>query len=472
MGWGFGWIAAGLVFLANPLVNVIDILPDAIGWLFMVIGLTRFSYMREDMAAVRHKALILTAVSVLKLLPMAWSLGGASRYPLAAEPTMVLTYTFVFSVLELIYGIPVMTELFRILASAGPLDDTRRAVKKSGALPGRAVRFLILRAVCSILPELVYLRSTEYLGDVIYGVVIDIRDYRKYLVVFFAVIAGVAGFVFLIRCLSFLRCAAKNENYRAALDVLAGARAEEMRCRSILERFVLIFVFFMIGAVFFCHVSVESISFLPDAAGVLFSWIAVLLMKKFIRIPKGFLLGTVPVFLLTLAYDGYSMYHEYYHHDLWTDSLGDYFSRYGTLHAEKSGELFPQLWFLGATVLITVVLIFWFRSLTENIQALDKLSTADGVALYDSMTKGMMRSEEEKYEKQPKTVLLWFSISFGFEIIRNLPVFAFVVTPIMLVGLIVNGIFLVKMYQWLAAKYKVEQYHFRYNAEKDKTTEE
>ena len=98
----FALLCAGLCFLWNPLVNVIDLLPDCVGWLLLAASLTRFSYLREEISDIQKKTWILCLISVCKLLPMYWSVRGANVYPLAAEPTMVLTYAGCFGLAELL----------------------------------------------------------------------------------------------------------------------------------------------------------------------------------------------------------------------------------------------------------------------------------------------------------------------------------------------------------------------------------
>jgi len=47
---GFGCIAAGMLFLFNPNINVIDILPDFIGYILIYHGLFRMSYSTPKLA--------------------------------------------------------------------------------------------------------------------------------------------------------------------------------------------------------------------------------------------------------------------------------------------------------------------------------------------------------------------------------------------------------------------------------------
>ena len=107
--------------------------------------------------------------------------------------TMVLTYAGCFGLAELFLGLPVLRAVVNAFASLGLRYDSPASGRRVGHLRRLTVWFFLIRTANSILPELVYLRSTEYLGNVVYGVVIDIRDYRPYLIIFFATIAGIVG---------------------------------------------------------------------------------------------------------------------------------------------------------------------------------------------------------------------------------------------------------------------------------------
>ena len=41
---GFGLVIAGFTLLFNPVIHVVDLIPDALGFLLIVIGLTKMSF--------------------------------------------------------------------------------------------------------------------------------------------------------------------------------------------------------------------------------------------------------------------------------------------------------------------------------------------------------------------------------------------------------------------------------------------
>lgn len=76
---GIGQILLSAVFLFNPEVSVIDPLPDFIGYLLLVTGLTCLADLNETLATARKLFLILAWVSGAQLLSVLFLFGaGAS----------------------------------------------------------------------------------------------------------------------------------------------------------------------------------------------------------------------------------------------------------------------------------------------------------------------------------------------------------------------------------------------------------
>ena len=90
---GFGLMIAALLFLWNPHVNVIDVLPDCIGWMLAALSMTHLAWAMDDFAALRRRAWILCGITAVKLAPMVFSILGVKKLEFLGEPTMVLTYT-------------------------------------------------------------------------------------------------------------------------------------------------------------------------------------------------------------------------------------------------------------------------------------------------------------------------------------------------------------------------------------------
>ena len=510
---GFGLMIAALLFLWNPHVNVIDVLPDCIGWMLAALSMTHLAWAMDDFAALRRRAWILCGITAVKLAPMVFSILGVKKLEFLGEPTMVLTYTVCFGAFELFLGVGVMRGWIDAIAKFGLLHDSKIAVhgttkepkrlrqqisdeegaktvstERKRSLSRKALRknsrrgrryrdfserlgrltfwFFVWRFVSSFVPELVYLRSTEYLGNVVYGVVIDIRDYRPYLIFFFSLIAGIYGLRWLVRCLGYAKRLGGDPAIQSGFVKLSHERQEQIISRAAMERFSIAFGCMMIGGVFFCHFSFENINILPDCIGLAFLLTAVYLLRNKTVLPKRyFSVGLVGV-IVTVPYAVVRTWHSVVHHGFWTDNLVDYFTRNVPVSAEKQAYTMQlQLIMLGLAVLETALVIWLFARFLRVVRGLDRLSGGDGHTLYDSMSKDMMREEREKYEKQPKKVFVWFCISVGFEVLRALPMFSFTITSIALVRTVVNLIFLWVFSEYLSARKKMIVYHYTYHSD-------
>ena len=514
---GFGLMIAALLFLWNPHVNVIDVLPDCIGWMLAALSMTHLAWAMDDFAALRRRAWILCGITAVKLAPMVFSILGVKKLEFLGEPTMVLTYTVCFGAFELFLGVGVMRGWIDAIAKFGLLHDSKIAVhgttkepkrlrqqisdedgaktvstERKRSLSRKALRknsrryrdfserlgrltfwFFVWRFVSSFVPELVYLRSTEYLGNVVYGVVIDIRDYRPYLIFFFSLIAGIYGLRWLVRCLGYAKRLGADPAIQSGFVKLSHERQEQIVSRAAMERFSIAFGCMMIGGVFFCHFSFENINILPDCIGLAFLLTAVYLLRNKTVLPKRyFSVGLVGV-IVTVPYAVVRTWHSVVHHGFWTDNLVDYFTRNVPVSAEKQAYTMQlQLIMLGLAVLETALVIWLFARFLRVVRGLDRLSGGDGHTLYDSMSKDMMREEREKYEKQPKKVFVWFCISVGFEVLRALPMFSFTITSIALVRTVVNLIFLWVFSEYLSARKKMIVYHYTYHSDHDEAQKE
>ena len=517
---GFGLMIAALLFLWNPHVNVIDVLPDCIGWMLAALSMTHFAWAMDDFAALRRRAWILCGITAVKLAPMVFSILGVKKLEFLGEPTMVLTYTVCFGAFELFLGVGVMRGWIDAIAKFGLLHDSKIAVhgttkepkrlrqqisdedgaktvstERKRSLSRKALRknsrrgrryrdfserlgrltfwFFVWRFVSSFVPELVYLRSTEYLGNVVYGVVIDIRDYRPYLIFFFSLIAGIYGLRWLVRCLGYAKRLGGDPAIQSGFVKLSHERQEQIVSRAAMERFSIAFGCMMIGGVFFCHFSFENINILPDCIGLAFLLTAVYLLRNKTVLPKRyFSVGLVGV-IVTVPYAVVRTWHSVVHHGFWTDNLVDYFTRNVPVSAEKQAYTMQlQLMMLGLAVLETALVIWLFARFLRVVRGLDRLSGGDGHTLYDSMSKDMMREEREKYEKQPKKVFVWLCISVGFEVLRAFPMFSFTITSIALVRTVVNLIFLWVFSEYLSARKKMIVYHYTYHSDHDEAQKE
>ncbi len=200
---GFGLIAAGFVFLFNPMYNIIDVLPDFIGALLIYWGTAKIAVLNEDIRSARTKTLYFSLVEAAKLLSII--------FLSSADGTRYLLLGVVFGIIECICFIPAMIDLFEGIEHMGMKYDSssvnRTYVKKSGkraeikeysALAKKTIlAFFVFRIVFAVLPEITELRMNEYSG-VVSSIMIDYTTFKPMLY-FFATILVLAFSVYYLK---------------------------------------------------------------------------------------------------------------------------------------------------------------------------------------------------------------------------------------------------------------------------------
>ena len=96
------WI--GALFLVNPLINTVDILPDTAGYILMALSLGRIATLHEGMKKAMRNFIFLAVISAAQLL-------SALGTPFLSDSYLLLM-TFVFAVLQGIAFFPAITGLF------------------------------------------------------------------------------------------------------------------------------------------------------------------------------------------------------------------------------------------------------------------------------------------------------------------------------------------------------------------------
>ena len=78
---GLSYITAGAVFLFDPYVSVIDLLPDALGYLFILLGLYRMADLDDRLAEAMKSARNLALVGLARVVAMCSFSWRCSRWP-------------------------------------------------------------------------------------------------------------------------------------------------------------------------------------------------------------------------------------------------------------------------------------------------------------------------------------------------------------------------------------------------------
>lgn len=182
---GFGWMMAAAVFLFNPDVAGIDVLPDLLGYILLCIGLSQIALLNESLASALNGFKKMLIVSSCKLVALAVMFGVVGNVN-ANRPYFLLTFTFVFAVLDLIFLVPAWLNFFHgLLYLGGRYGGSAICRKKPTTTENIGEKllrltlvFVVVKAVLGTLPEFAALTIGEYTGSFVMYLYEYIRDLR------------------------------------------------------------------------------------------------------------------------------------------------------------------------------------------------------------------------------------------------------------------------------------------------------
>ena len=305
------WIAAA-IFLFEPNINLVDIFPDVLGYVLLCNAISRIASLNDsvDDALGKFKKMIL--VSALKPLSIMLIYGVFAEHE---RPTSVLLFTFCFSLAELLLLIPAYNTLFNGLLSLASRRGVGDDFGKKGfvALGERAQRFttvfVVVKVLCSTLPELTVLCNDIYTESIIMYLYNFINHFR----VIGVMVSLVFGMIWLVRNCKFIRSLVKND---ALMSSLTESFSEVVRIREglFIQKNLSAGVFvFVIAAVLCVDLHVPDFNYIPDVlAAAMLALGAFLFRKYLIRYKKTVILSAVYfIFSAVASYIRVSYLEEY-----------------------------------------------------------------------------------------------------------------------------------------------------------------
>ena len=141
-----GLIFAGLVFFAIPNFNLLDVVPDFIGTILIMGGLSKIRTFDGNFNEASRRAKYLTWISILRLLLCVWANGGHRDY--------VMPFTFIICVLEVIFMISLFRNLYLGLDYTLMRSDCERHLKNSSEAFTMAFIFTIASRLLEFAPHI------------------------------------------------------------------------------------------------------------------------------------------------------------------------------------------------------------------------------------------------------------------------------------------------------------------------------
>ena len=303
---GFSLIAVGAVFLFDPFISVVDLLPDALGYLLMLLGLYRLSDLDERLMEATKGLRYLALIGVARLLSLFLAFGLVSP---TEQPVFVLLILFTLGVLDCIVLIPMWKNFCGGLLYLGSRNGATVMFDRRG-LGGRTrtrniverytactTVFFILREVLAILPEVTVLSHEK--GGVEVGDATRFYDYvGLYRLVggALSLILGIVWLIMTVRLVTKLKSdtpffGALTEKYRT--EVLT--RGDLFAMRAVKSSLACL----LVASVCALDIYLDSVNILPDLLTALFLILSVVFIRRYAG-------KNLPALVASAAYGGVS----------------------------------------------------------------------------------------------------------------------------------------------------------------------
>ena len=183
------YLILSVIFLFNPIVSVIDIFPDFIGYLFLLKFFHRMSYTNDKADDLCHSIKTLILITGIKAITLLLMPALSSL-----DQAMYLVFSFVFAILECIFGIPLMGKMFNVLSDIA-LYENNIACANNEKIKRITIIALVCKLVLATIPDLTFLSISNGV-DTQTG--INFLQFRPLLFALSTIISLVIGIVWLV----------------------------------------------------------------------------------------------------------------------------------------------------------------------------------------------------------------------------------------------------------------------------------
>ncbi len=259
----------GFLLLVNPTVQGVDVLPDAIGYLLILLSLRplRDGIPAFDDAFRGILRMFFLALSRIPALFIVTSIRSAH----VGDRSIVAVFALVYAVLDLIFAISAFRDLFSAFAALAEQRDVPAAgyvVTERGRFPAENLAYFsyalfIVRGLCSFLPEALYLDIRDPAEGTASRL---LSDYYTPVLIAAILLALVAGVIVCRMILIYFLPLSRDEAFcRCVADAAAERVQSPYRRRLFRYRRVALGFVCLIFAVFFSiDVTLDGFNILPD----------------------------------------------------------------------------------------------------------------------------------------------------------------------------------------------------------------
>lgn len=315
---GLAPIALAFVFLFNPNINLVDILPDFIGYAILYACLSQLCDLNEDIALARSRFLRAFSIDLVKFFSVFFVFGTSQT---DEQNTMLLLMSFSFAVIECASLIPAYISLFKGFIALGYRFENNSVLKMKNEykrknitekIMSATVVFVILKAAAYTLPEFSVLSSHTYNES---SHMLYLYDFVGLLRGFSIIAMLVIGAIWLCRIIKYFSIVKNDKIFMDALDKEYTEKILPRDSLFVRKTLKLVFIMFGAAAVLLIDFRIDYFNLIPDTAAALVLIAAAFAAKK--RVPS-FYKYFIPfviyaVFSLVAQMIEYGFFSEYYY---------------------------------------------------------------------------------------------------------------------------------------------------------------
>lgn len=294
----WGLVLFGGIFLCNPIVGFVDLLPDALGLLLIVLGLYRVADLDHHLSHARRGFSIMLGVAVGQLLAFYFIFGmlgqaGEDKLNAYERPMLILLGSLAYAFFVLYFLLPALRSLFRGVESLAirTEGEVTAAALQEGRTSGermarRTVLFLLVQMLAAILPELSILTSLEMeAGNPLFPF-----DWHRFVPLFRMAVTPIAlGFAvwYLVGFCRFFATLRRADAWNRALLMRWQGEIGNDQRRMERRRYLVFSILVGVGFLFSLRLKLNHLTVLPSIVAALALWSGLRLMRDRLPAPAG-----------------------------------------------------------------------------------------------------------------------------------------------------------------------------------------
>ena len=277
-------IIVALIFLFNPNIGIVDILPDFIGYILLCTAVSRVAAI-DDRIGEAHTLLVrLIYITIIRFASLFVTFG---IIPLTDQAMSILLFSFVFDVLELITLIPSMLKLFDGILYLSDRHGGEAAYIRAGKYSRKtvtekarnsAIFFACAKAFCGTLPEFSSLSGQGW-DESVWGRLHQFTGMFRVIGVAFSLVFGI---IFIVRMIKYVSLMKKDTDFEEQIEAVYEntvlSKSDYLARRAVMVAFG----YFGAAAVLTLDFNLDSYNIIPDVLSALCMVAALLTIRKYI----------------------------------------------------------------------------------------------------------------------------------------------------------------------------------------------